>query len=451
MNRKILYVLLSVLTLSALLFEGCKELNEPDFSPPGGRFLTNWQKMQFVGSFNDWDLENAPLMELVDDWTWQTEQRLTEGMVQFKFVPNGNWEVAYGDTHVVKPDSLTGYAVPNASGLGQHIEVSIPQSGLWRVTFNENTLYYEFELVQQELGGVIIGTVEFTDIDSPPYPTATVSLLDTSGSLVKSTTSDTLDGDFEFTGLSEGTYTVIAAASGYVSDTVFDVSVVQGETTEVILRLEPTTGGIVLDGVIDLSEGWQLIDTSQISSPDLQGANLHGLYAAYDDQNLYIAISTYNLSNWELAYGIALDIRDGGFEDDTVDCWNRLIGFSGVGVDYEVYFWWNAETADIGVAQLCEFTAGGWEYHDLQNSQYAFTGDQRNGLAAIEIAIPWEIIGGMPQTDVINIKCWVAGGLENSSAVDGIPYEAALDDALNEWTDTDVFEIMAQIPLTCSN
>lgn len=174
------------------------------------------------------------------------------------------------------------------------------------------------------------------------------------------------------------------------------------------------------------------------------GANLKALYVDYDDQFLYIALTTENKASWRIAYGISLDYKDGGYTGDQ-DSWGKKVSFSR-GIDAQLYFFWNGEffgdpgTSTITSAQLVLWNGTGWEYKDLQwVGFYAYTGDQKDGLQTLEIAIPWEALGVKPGE--INIVAYVTGQAAGDSAVDSLPLQDAVKDTEpgQEWGDADTF------------
>ncbi len=424
----------------AMLAASCKEIQGPDFNAPGSVFLSSWNKLQMVGDFQDtpWDLNTAPEMQLVDDWLWEITLRLPARTIKYKLVPNGQWSLAYGDTSAIKNDSLHGYLDPNAGGLGDHIETLIPRAGIWRLRFNERTLYYEFAYIGAT-GSAIAGVVSFEDDSEPPYPAASVTVFDTSWNAVASTTSDTMTSEFIAAGIEPGTYSVVVSASGYIPDTVTQVAVAEDDTVQLQVTLSPIPeGAIVIDGVISPQENWIPVDTAVANG--LDGACLRQLFVSSDSANLYIAITTANTASWGIAYGFGFDVAPGGYSDGTSDAWGRHIGFSGYGVDFELYFWWpeggdNFTAANWGIYQ------GSWNVGPF-DGVYASTGSADSGLQTLEIAIPWTDLGG--RQDSVGVITWMAGG-DNSSAVSSIPDDPAVHDASNEWMDNDVFSNIARI------
>ncbi|MDK2854497.1 MAG: hypothetical protein PWQ92_1391, partial [Thermococcaceae archaeon] len=92
-----------------------------------------------------------------------------------------------------------------------------------------------------------------------------------------------------------------------------------------------------IDGDLSDWESYEVVGVSNLDGPD--GADLNKLYVSYDEQYLYVAITTNNTASWGVVYGFGLDVKEGGYTGDT-DAWDRKIGFSR-GVDYEIYFWYD--------------------------------------------------------------------------------------------------------------
>ncbi|WP_088863261.1 CARDB domain-containing protein [Thermococcus celer] len=182
------------------------------------------------------------------------------------------------------------------------------------------------------------------------------------------------------------------------------------------------------------------------------GANLKALYVDHDDQFLYIALTTDNKASWRVAYGIALDYKDGGYTTGT-DAWGRKVSFT-QGVDAELYFFWNGEffgdkgTSNITSAQFILWDGNAWKYEELKwVGFYAYTGGAQNGLQTLEIAIPWSALGGKPEK--INIVAYVTGQGGGDSAVDSLPLQDAVKDSApdQEWGDEDTFTKFATVSI----
>ncbi len=452
MNRWKLWGLLGV----ALALGGCAKLFSPSgeasrvSSPPGQVYLTRYQTMQLLGDFNGWaidDLEHTR-MTLVADWTWVKTVHLASQSYNFKFVPNQTWDLAYGtpdDDH----GALEGYALPNQGGVGNHIDVFIPEAGYWTFEFHEDNGYYRIYQAEGPPGG-ITGQVVFADDSLPPYPRATVRAYNTTWAEVASSTTDTLTGTYTLTGLEAGTYAVVATAPGYQPDTLENIEVQDQVVSVEPLVLEPVQGpivNIVLDGVISGEEGWTLLDSSTVEAPE--GARLQYLYAAADAQYLYLGLETRNQANWGVAYGFGLDLAEGGFAAQAgQDAWERLVNFSeAIAVEYELYLHWNDGTQTVDAVNLCRYAEDGWSYDNnwAEGEDYAYTGNATQGLMVLEFRIPWDRLGGLPAGPIQGLA-WVAGNDPGSSAVDVIPFNEAIQDNADEWTDLDTFDIAINLP-----
>ncbi|AMM53784.1 CARDB domain-containing protein [Pyrococcus kukulkanii] len=176
------------------------------------------------------------------------------------------------------------------------------------------------------------------------------------------------------------------------------------------------------------------------------GANLDKLYVAWDENYLYIALKTNNTASWNVAYGIGIDIDPGkgtGYTGDT-DAWGRQIKFgNGFGIEYEIYFWWSWDSG-MGTDHFIVWNESSWTGYSSLSSiggSYSYIGDTSTGLQFIEIKIPWSALGGKPEK--IGIIAWITG--ESGSAVDSLPFDPAVKDSENEWTDQDTFTNLAVI------
>ncbi|WP_297498027.1 CARDB domain-containing protein, partial [Thermococcus sp.] len=184
----------------------------------------------------------------------------------------------------------------------------------------------------------------------------------------------------------------------------------------------------------------------------LEGASLKALYVDYDNNFLYIALTTNNKVSWRVTYGIALDYKKGGYTTGE-DSWGKKISFTR-GIDAELYFFWNGPffgspgTNNITTAQLALWTGNGWKYEDLKwVGFYAYTGGS-NGLQTLEIAIPWSALGGKPKQ--ISIVAFIAGQGVGDSAVAALPDQPAVHDKppSQEWTDADLFTEFVTISIS---
>ncbi len=294
------YLKASVLLLIFIIVSCAKEEGNVIVNPPGEEFKTQYRTMQVVGDFNGWAIEDlsSTQMNLVEDWTWQKIQYFSgaRDSIMFKFVPNSNWDLAFGTQG---PDSgLSGYAEPNCTGTGNHITAGpINRPGYWKFTFNEQTLYYSITFYSAP-GGGIRGTIGFSDVSSPPYPQSTISVFDASGKIAE-THSDTITSEYLISPLPNGTYTLVFQAGGYVPDTVENV-VVNNDTAVIDVVLQKARG-IVIDG--DLSD-W---DTPAVhdtigDSPWGSEGDIGSLYATVQNDTLFIGVEAEVNTNALIVY-----------------------------------------------------------------------------------------------------------------------------------------------------
>ncbi|ABQ46982.1 hypothetical protein Tpet_0964 [Thermotoga petrophila RKU-1] len=143
----------------------------------------------------------------------------------------------------------------------------------------------------------------------------------------------------------------------------------QGNVTEEINQTEPTpseeqpapqpTATITVDG--DLSDLGTPVATSTNPGGG-NGADLYQLYVTYDATYLYIGFDTQNSGSWDVAYGIGIDTKPGGYYTGDSDAWGRKINFdAGYAVDYEIYFWWSGGSG-VTSDNFCIWTGSDWDY-----------------------------------------------------------------------------------------
>ena len=198
---------------------------------------------------------------------------------------------------------------------------------------------------------------------------------------------------------------------------------------------------------------------------DITGANITSLYVAWNGIYLYIYFNTSNKASWNTAYGIGIDTGPGGYLGDSssTDAWGRNISFSGYGIDYELYFWYDSSKNNITSADICIWNSANnaWDYYDFENlNDSATTPDMpgadfanvsSSGLSYIELRLPWNGLGITTIPSQINITAWVAGG-DGSSAVDSVPDDPSMfDNGTNEWNDHDTFTVLSNVPLNENN
>lgn len=192
----------------------------------------------------------------------------------------------------------------------------------------------------------------------------------------------------------------------------------------------------VVDGIVNPDvEGYTLV-AENAENTDKAGADLMAFYYAVSSESLYLAITTQNSVSWDVAYGFALDVIDGGYSGDptagTGDSWGRRLYFPEWQPDYQIYFWYSGVACSIVSDDFNKYVEGSWQY-DFATFNYAAPLNE-NGLQSLEVAIPLDSLGN-PETE--KACAYIVGG-DNSSAVDILPYDETVSltgDA--EWTDWD--------------
>lgn len=395
-------------------------------NPPGTRFLTNFHTMQLVGDFNGWNLNDleGTRMELVDDWTWSKVEYFSgQRTIWFKFVPDQNWDLAYGT-----PDDdggrLSGTALPNQSGVGNHIDADIPGPGYWRFTLNELTGHYEITQEEMPPGGVA-GTVTFEDDTAPPYPEATLVLYsETDSSQVASTTSDTLTGAYRLEGIPQGTYFLAATAPGYVADTAYGLEVGTTVITGVDFHLIPLAAAAATPDppFLTVTVDGDLSDWPGPTVPDSLGdshwgpdGDLGDLYVAHDAQNLYIGLEYSLGQNACIIYIHAEtpDPLDGDTSMADLDWFPRNFHFLPVDAPEFLIARWDGDPS--GRPELRHIPAPGTtELVDPGSYQLADVPAGGN-LRRMEVAIPFQTLYGLGEGQVppylrIRLVTVIAGG-----------------------------------------
>ncbi len=196
---------------------------------------------------------------------------------------------------------------------------------------------------------------------------------------------------------------------------------------------------------------------------DITGANITSIYVAWNAIYLYIYFNTSNLASWNVAYGIGIDMKKGGYSGNatSTDAWGREISFSEYSIDYEIYFWYDSSTNDITSADICIWndTSQQWNYYDFENLNdnnpvipgANFANVSSTGLSYIEMRLPWDGLNVTTIPSQLNITAWVSGG-DGSSAVDSVPDDPAMfDNGTDEWTDHDTFTNMSLVHLDSHN
>jgi len=105
---------------------------------------SSYSAMTIAGSFNGWN-ETETNMFLVGNHTWRCDMSFSDlsGM-EFKFTANGSWGSNWGDADQIETGIPMSNVAENGAG---NITVAATLTGLYRVTFNEQTGAYTFESI----------------------------------------------------------------------------------------------------------------------------------------------------------------------------------------------------------------------------------------------------------------------------------------------------------------
>jgi len=105
---------------------------------------SSYTAMTIAGSFNGWN-ETETNMFLVGNHTWRCDMSFTDlsGM-EFKFTADASWAMNWGDADQIETGVPMSNVAENGAG---NIAVLPTLTGLYRVTFNEQTGAYTFETI----------------------------------------------------------------------------------------------------------------------------------------------------------------------------------------------------------------------------------------------------------------------------------------------------------------
>ncbi len=411
-----------------IFFSSCSKENPNAFrlNPPGSTYITEYQSMQLVGSFQNWQLEDTnSYMSLVDDYQWEKEQEINSaGEIQFKFVPDHSWDPAFGTTG--SDTGLSGY-VESVSGVGTDITAEIPESGTWLFTFNEESLYYSISNMEG-YSGALEGIVAFSDDTIPPYPSARVKLFTSDFEEITSTTSDTANGYFGFYSVPPNSYYLIISSTGYLPESL---SVEIGQDTVNIGEVELIASEVrtppEIDGINDfLPEDIAGIDpTGDMTETNL---DLDTLWAVMLESGLYIGWNAY-ASEWGCTYGIYITDDTTSGVSATTDPWGRRVTASFGYPPFAVYMW-HTEEDTMQEAQLCTWQTDSWDYPLLRSvgGEQGYNSEQDFA----ELFIPTEALGN---PSAVFIELFTAGG-ENTHAQDTSPADPNVDFTSPDWDGT---------------
>jgi len=105
----------------------------------GGLDFPKFKVVSIAGSFNQWLPGDNPL-EFKGKSTWSGEVKLPEGLIEFKFPTNDNWEnsPSFGGFQNDLFPPIEG----TASNSMDNIKMYVPVAGSYRVSFNDDTLAF---------------------------------------------------------------------------------------------------------------------------------------------------------------------------------------------------------------------------------------------------------------------------------------------------------------------
>ncbi|UCE14594.1 MAG: DUF1939 domain-containing protein, partial [Candidatus Heimdallarchaeota archaeon] len=236
---------------------------------------------------------------------------------------------------------------------------------------------------------------------------------------------------------SAGEATLSIPPSGYAVfsvdepiDKLFYVPKIEGYTspTEII------NTSILLDGDLDYNYGLPFY-MDKISDGMLTPADLANLYLKHDNSFLYIGFGYYGLNEWnasnDVHYGIALDVREGGSNDDP---WvHPKIRWSGIGNSKKpdiIYYLETSSEADDYRRKIDKITRFDYDNTenwndgiDVTNSSSQFVSGELLGF--IEVKIPLSEID-MENGGLLGIKVFsTIEGFEG--AFDSVPQDDNID------------------------
>ncbi len=415
-----------ILSLIVLAFFACAK-NHPTgyrLKPPGERYISSYQTMQLVGNFQNWNLDDPnSYMELMSDYIWEKDENIGQsGLIQFKFVPNHNWEPSFGTTG--SDTGLSGYAEV-VSGLGTEIALNLPERGIWRFHFNEKTRF--FKLTKKEgFTGAIVGKIVFMGTSIPPYPKAIIKLCDTLYHILSTTSSDSLTGNFGFYALQPNRYIILITATSYLPETL--LTTVREDTVnlgEIVLVSSEIRQPPTIDGLNDFLPT-DLIGIDPTGDMTERNLDLDSLWGVIVGETLYIGFNAYCELGYELSYGIYLSLDTTRSSGATRDPWNRNVRASFGMPEFALYIWHNNRDS-LSVAQLCEWN-GMWNYYQINSIGGAQA--YRNDNHFIELMIP---LVALRSPDSIFVELFTTGG-ENSHAQDTSPQDPNVTFTTPNWS-----------------
>jgi len=159
--------------------------------------------MAVAGTFNGWDPSQTNML-LVSNSTWEFDAALPVGTNQFKFAANGAWwPNNWGDSSQSQTNlPLAG----TAQSLGSNISANVTSNGVYRFTFNDQTLAYHLAalaIVPPQLTGQMIArtcALSFTNFPGTRFTVVTTSnlALPLTNWTVLGVTTEAAPGQFQF-------------------------------------------------------------------------------------------------------------------------------------------------------------------------------------------------------------------------------------------------------------
>ncbi len=183
-------------------------------------------------------------------WT-DTVQVAAGGPYYFKFVTDGAFDHDYGGDESATFSLPGSYPViPDVSGTGTAIKVSVAVTGQYVFVLDESKLTFTTTLLGGGPTGSVTGTVNFTGLNIGPYPKATVALYPSgSQTALATTTSDATTRKFTFQAVPSATYDLKVSANCFLPEQLTSVAV---------------TGTAKDVGTVTLSPGTSAFTTIQI-------------------------------------------------------------------------------------------------------------------------------------------------------------------------------------------
>jgi len=119
-------------------------------------YTSAWNNIAVVGDFTKWDSAVEQNLELIDDNLWQGEFHITTASNRFKFLANKTWDIQWITTnqppYTEVPLTLMLHQTNNI--WGGDIGAINMQPGFYRITFNESSGYFRWDLLYTDASGI---------------------------------------------------------------------------------------------------------------------------------------------------------------------------------------------------------------------------------------------------------------------------------------------------------